>query len=177
LNARGDVFTTDSRSPAIYVINHQTDALELFVEDGSFASLQGMDWSEDGKYLFVADYSKGIFKIDGKTKAVSKLAHPGNVTLLGIDGLYFHRAGLIAIQNGVNPHRVLRLVLNKEWNRIERAEVMEANHVLFDEPTLGVIVQDMFYYIANSQWGSVDDKGALAPLDKLRPPVVLKIAL
>jgi hypothetical protein len=74
-------------------------------------------------------------------------------------------------------HRIIRLHLKKDSRAVERLEVLEANNPLFDEPTLGVLVRDSFYYIANSQWGSVDEKGQLAPPEKLREPVILKVKL
>jgi hypothetical protein len=48
---------------------------------------------------------------------------------------------------------------------------------LFDEPTLGVLNGNALFYIANSQWAMIDDKGKLAPEEKLREPVVLKMKL
>jgi tetratricopeptide (TPR) repeat protein len=47
----------------------------------------------------------------------------------------------------------------------------------FDEPTLGVLVKDNFYFIANSQWGALDEQGGIAPAEKLKEPVVLKLRL
>jgi hypothetical protein len=35
-------------------------------------------------------------------------------------------------------------------DRVERLEIIEANDPVFDEPTLGVLVKDTFYLIANS---------------------------
>jgi hypothetical protein len=97
--------------------------------------------------------------------------------MLGIDGLYFHRGGLVAVQNGVNPNRVVRLFLSKDLGRVERFETIAANLPAFDEPTLGVIVKGDFYFIANSQWGTVDEQGRLAPPEKLKEPVVMKLRL
>ena len=87
------------------------------------------------------------------------------------------KGSLIAIQNGINPHRVVRLSLNRNGDAVERFDVLEANNPLFDEPTLGVVVKDTFYYVANSQWGAIDNKGQLAPAEKLREPVILKMKL
>lgn len=173
----GDVFVTDSVTPAIYVIPRQKERLELYLEPESFTSPQGLDFSADGKQMFVADYGRGVFVIDLKTKKVRKLESTPNLSLLGIDGLYFYQGDLITIQNGVRPHRVIRWFLNKPMDRVERSEVIEANNPLFDEPTLGVIVNNDFYYIANSQWESVNEKGQLAPQEKLRKPLVLKARL
>jgi hypothetical protein len=177
VNSRGDVFTTDSLTPTLYTINHRTDELEVFINGEPFVSAQGLDFSTDEKQLFVADYSKGIFVIDLDTKKYFNLAVAPASTLIGIDGLYFYKGSLIGTQNGTNPNRIIRLRLQKNSRGVERLEVLEANNPLFDEPTLGVLVRDSFYYIANSQWGAVDDKGQLAPAEKLREPVILKVKL
>lgn len=177
LNSRGDVFASDSISPAIYVVRQQRGELELFLESDQFSSPQGLSVTADGKHLFMADYAKGIFLIELETKRVTNLSPAPNLTLLGIDGLYSYKGSLIGVQNGVNPARLVRLSLNPSMSRIERLETIEANNPLFDEPTLGVLVKDRFYLIANSQWGMIDQKGQLAPAEKLKEPVVLKIKL
>jgi hypothetical protein len=177
LNSRGDVFASDSISPAIYVIRQKTDELELFLESDQFSSPQGLSFTADGKQLFMADYAKGIFLIDPQTKRVTNLSPAPDLTLLGIDGLYSYQGSLIGVQNGINPPRLVRLTLSRDLSRIERLETIEANNPLFDEPTLGVLVKDRFYLIANSQWGMIDQKGQLAPAEKLKEPVILKIKL
>jgi hypothetical protein len=177
LSSRGDVFATDSISPIIYFIPREKDEIELFLADPAFVNLQGLDFTPDKKQLFVADYAKGIFLVDLKTKKTTALSFAPNVTLLGIDGLYLFRGSLIAVQNGINPPRLARLRLSKDLLRVERLETIQANDPVFDEPTLGVLVKDTFYLIANSQWGAIDDKGQLAAADKLKEPTVLKIKL
>jgi hypothetical protein len=54
--------------------------------------------------------------------------------------------------------------------------VLEANNPVSDEPTLGVVVKDNFYYVANSEWGAVDRNGKLSE-DKLRDTIILKMKL
>ena len=177
IQSNGDVFTTDSLSPAVYLISAQRDEIELFLEDPGFASPQGLAFSSDERHLFMADYSTGLFDIDVKTKKAAHLAPLAGATLLGIDGLYFHKGSLIGVQNGVTPQRVIRVWLSKDLGRVERLEVVEANNPVFLEPTLGVLVKDTFYFIANSQWPLVDENGKLAAEDKLQDPVVLKMNL
>ena len=145
------------------------------VEGQPFISPQGLDFTPDQKQLFVADYSKGVFLVDLKTKKVTDIA--SDFTLLGIDGLYYFKGSLIAVQNGVNPNRVIKARLNKDLTRFDRFETIEANNPVFDEPTLGVVVKDSFYFVANSQWGTIDDNGKLAPADKLKDPTILKVKL
>jgi tetratricopeptide (TPR) repeat protein len=177
INSRGDVFATDSLSPAIYVVRSGRDELELFLDGEPFSSLQGLDFTPDEKRLFVADYAKGIFVVELATRKIVNLAPAPDSTLLGIDGLYFYKGSLIGVQNGVNPQRLIRLFPSADLSRVERFEIIEANNPVFDEPTLGVLVKDMFYFIANSQWNLIDKNGQLAPADKLKEPAILKIRL
>lgn len=177
IKSSGDVFATDSLSAAVYVIHPQADEIELFLENDAFVSPQGLAFSDDERHLFMADYSTGLFDIDVTTKMAVHLPPVAGATLLGIDGLYFYKGCLIGVQNGVAPQRVVRIGLSKDSKRPARLEVIEANNPAFDEPTLGVLVNDAFYFIANSQWGLVDDKGHLAAEDKLRDPVILKMRL
>jgi hypothetical protein len=177
VNSGGDIFATDSLTPALYVIRLQKDELELFLENDWFVSPQGLTFSADEKHLFMADYARGIFTIDVQTKKVVYLRPPSNATLHGIDGLYFHQGSLIAIQNGVNPNRIIRVALSADLKQLKKFAVLEANNPSFDEPTLGVIVKSSFYFIANSQWGKVDDNGKLAPVEKLQNALILKMKL
>jgi hypothetical protein len=177
IQSNGDVFTTDSLSPAVYVIHPQKDEIELFLQDPGFGSPQGLAFSSDEQHLFMADYSTGLFDIDVKTRKIGHLAPLSGATLLGIDGLYYHKGTLIGVQNGVTPQRIVRVSLSKDLRRAERLEVLEANNPVFLEPTLGVLLKDVFYFIANSQWPLIDENGNLAADDKLQDPVVLKIKL
>ena len=129
----------------------------------------------DQKHLFLADYAKGLFVIDVATRQVKSVA--ADFTLLGIDGLYSYKGTLLAVQNGVNPQRLVRYFINKTLDRVDHFEVLEANNPIFDEITLGVLVKNDFYFIANSQWGAIDKNGKLAPNDKLTDPTILKLRL
>ena len=173
----GDVFATDSAKPTVYVIRNGKDEIEPFLEDKSFVNLQGLDFTPDGRHMFVADYAKGVFVVDMKTKSVRLLTTKPTMTLLGIDGLYFYKGNLVATQNGTNPQRVVRLVLNREMNGVERVETLEVNHPQHDEITLGLVLNNSFYYIANSQWWAINEKGELAAEEKLKEPVVLSFGL
>lgn len=172
----GDVYASDSVSPNVYRITNGKDELEVFLTSDNFSSLQGLAFSPDEKILFAADYSRGVFRIEMKDKRIAQIKPDANTNLIGIDGLYFHRGNLIAIQNGFRPHRVARFVLNKDSSQITKSETLEANHADFNEPTLGAFVGDDFYFIANSQWNFVDENGKLAA-DKLKETVILRLKL
>jgi sugar lactone lactonase YvrE len=177
LDSQGNVYASDSLSPAIYVIRPAQGKMELFLAGAPFINPQGIVPTPDEKKLLLADYLKGLFLIDLETKEVEEVAAPHDATLGGIDGIYRAGTDLIAVQNGIKPNRVIRLKLCSDWLVVEKQEVLEANNPVFDEPTLGVIVGDEFYFIANSQWGAIDDKGKLGPEEKLKDAVVLRMRL
>jgi hypothetical protein len=177
LNANGDVFASDSITPGIYMIDRQKDSLDLFLTNDAFVNPQGLAFSADEKRLFMADYLKGIFSIDMKSKAVLLLAPAPQTTMLGFDGLYYHKGKLVGVQNGVRPARVVEMSLNAGGSEVAGFKVLEANNPVFDEPTLAVLAGDTLFYIANSQWTVIDEKGKLAADDKLHDPIVLKMRL
>lgn len=177
INSTGDVYVSDSRSNAIYRLKEDGTGLETFIPSGYFLSLQGITFSDDDTDLFAADYSQGIFKISVKEREVRFLENQTSTTLTGIDGLYFYKGTLIATQNGINPHRVLRLIPGSHKNSVRDYIILESNNPVFDEPTLGVIDKDYFYFIANSQWSRFDKSAAIYPDEKLDYPRILKVKL
>jgi sugar lactone lactonase YvrE len=176
VDARGDLLVAASRSGGLYVLPRDGSRLEELVPPGRLASPQGIAPSTDGRQIYVADYVLGIARVDRRSREVQVLAPPADMALAGIDGLFLHGGQLVGIQNGVRPHRVLRLTLDPKRAAVARADVLESAHPHYDEPTLGVQVGSDIYYVANSQWGSFDD-GRIWPLERLKQPVILKLPL
>jgi hypothetical protein len=54
--------------------------------------------------------------------------------------------------------------------------VLERAHSRYDEPTLGVVVGDALYYVANSQYGALRDDGTLDDA-RLKEPTILRMPL
>jgi sugar lactone lactonase YvrE len=172
----GVAFVSDSESPTIFMVDEKSGTLKKWLKSdaATLSSLQGLDFAPDGKTLFAADYSNGIFRIDVAKKTLLNLPTPDSCVVSGTDGLYYFKGNLIGIQNGTNPQRVVRYRLNKAQRRIEGIEILEANHADFEEPTLGVVVGAELYYVANSQWEKVSEKGVPAPEADWKPHVILK---
>jgi sugar lactone lactonase YvrE len=173
----GDVYATDSRAPVLWRIPARGDTLERFLESPLLLSAQGLALTPDQRTLYVADYARGVLRVDLGTRGVTLLEAADSVLPLGIDGLYLHRGSLVGIQNGVVPHRVTRFTLSPTGDRMVRAEVLERGHPRYDEPTLGVLVGDDMYYVANSQWERFGEDGRVANPESLEPPVVLRLRL
>jgi hypothetical protein len=171
----GSVFVTDMAGKAVYMVPPDADSLVRWLAPPRFTDPNGIALSSDERTLYVAT-DEGINSIDIASRSNTLLPHPSEIDLVGIDGLYFVRGSLIGIQGG-RRNRVQRLSLNPQRTRIERAEILEANHPMFMNPTTGVIVGRDLYYIANSQFDSFDKNGRLFPADRLFEPVVLRLTL
>jgi sugar lactone lactonase YvrE len=173
----GDVYATDSRGPAIYRVRTGSDSLERFVASPLLLSAQGLALDADERTLYVADYARGILRLDLATRELRLLEAADDVLALGIDGLYFVAGSLVGIQNGVAPHRVVRLRLDSSGDRVEHADVLERARPDYAEPTLGVVVGRDLYYVAASQWERFRDDGSIDAPESLRPPLVLRLRL
>src|SRR5262249_13093765 len=150
LNKNGDVFITDMEGKSICTIRHDKDELEILVQHSNFTDPNGICISPDEEKLFVA-HNEGISSIDIATGTTTLLAHPPDLVCGGIDGLYFYKNSLVAVQNSLN--RVIQFYLNPDLNEIVRYRIIEQNHPFFTmNPTTGVIVGHELYYIANSQF-------------------------
>lgn len=177
LSPNGSVFTSDSRYGVIFTVNEVTGKLESYFTSPEFWSVQGLTFSDDGRYLFIADYVRGIFRLDTKDKSLKLLAADFPLSLKSIDGLTFHNNSLIAIQNLVYPMRVTRYFLNGSQDKLTGHFIIDRAHPAFNEPTIGCKVNDTFYYVANSLWSGYDKQHRLKPENELQDVVILKAAL
>jgi sugar lactone lactonase YvrE len=168
LAANGDVIVSDGDGGGLYRAS-QTSSELTRLDDGDFISPQTPAIDPDGKHIFVPDYVRGIAQLELATKKVRWLAMEGKFALNGIDGLYLDRGKLIAVQNGTSPERVVVFTLDAGLRKITSEKIIERSTPTLD-PTHGVIVDGDFFYIANSGWDSIDDKGNQKPGAKLSVP-------
>jgi len=173
----GAVYTTDSAGGVLYALNKAQDAFVALTKPGELASPQGLVLSRDKRLLFIADYSLGLFRYDLEDKKLRRMDVDREICVYGIDGLYRFDKDLIAVQNGIRPHRIVRFRLERGGDRVVHAQVLAANRPEFEEPTLGVIVGKRFSFIANSQWDRFDKNHQLPPDDQLKQPMILRLTL
>jgi sugar lactone lactonase YvrE len=177
----GTVYVTDSIGGGVYRLRGdlQTAKLEK-IADGLF-SPQTPVLSRDGKRLFVADYTMGIAVINlpaagaapNPSAKLEYLPHAENVAVVGLDGLYRHGDSLLGIQNGTEPERIMRFVMNPAETEITGSQVIHQIAQL--DPTHAVKVDEWFYATAHVGWSKVDDNtGQLKPGEKFTPPVLLR---
>lgn len=172
----GDVYITDSNDGSIYRILAAQDKLEQFLKPPGMTYPNGIALSADDSHLYVAHLG-GISVIDLNSKEVKPLSAPENIATSSIDGMVPYGNSLIANQGIPGVERVVRFYLSSDPACIEKMELLQVNHPVFVIPTTGVVAEDSFYFIANSQLGSFDENKQIFPEDKLQETIILKIKL
>jgi sugar lactone lactonase YvrE len=169
----GLVFAADGLRNIIYRLDG--GALKPMVENPRLTSLRGMAISDDGKTLYFADYALGLFGVDlAAGKGFDLQYDPAKLALGGIDGVYWYDGTLTLIQNGMSPHRVIRLTLSADGQRVTRAMPLDAANPAFGLPTYGAIDGDGLYFVANSQKNQYDSYGSPKESAKLEPVRVFR---
>lgn len=156
----GTVYASDPIGGGVYRLRPYAAALEALVPPGTFRSPQGLAVSADGARLYVSDYRYGLAIIDLASGAVTRLASDVEAALDGVDGLWLHEGGLIAIQNGTSPMRISAFRLSDDGTRIVGHRILEQAHPDWTEPLGGSIADGALYYVATGQWDRYD-KGVL----------------
>ena len=163
----GSVYASDAAGGGVYVCKPGCTALEPLVATGTFRSAQGMAVSRDGRTLYVADYGRGLFRVDLKKPKAAILIAP----LKGIDGLVRQNDALLAIING-DGRRIVRL--NFDAHGQVSSELLATSQGPGD-PTLGVIIAGQLVYIADAQWDRFDRSGK--SIAKARETTIRVLAL
>ncbi|HEX4479252.1 MAG TPA: hypothetical protein VH082_00475 [Rudaea sp.] len=166
LDAR-TIVTSDSGTGRIWRFDTVTHRFTTIVPAGKFASPQGTATSKQRGSIYLADYPTGLWRIALKDGVATQLTVPSGGEVRGVDGLYSYRNQLIAVQNGTKTPRILAITLGK-GDAI--TDVRRWREMPGEEPSLGVLTDDTFWFVANGQWNSYDDDLAPKPDAKREAP-------
>lgn len=169
-----DVFFGDGMTGAILAIR-AADTLETLLPAGRVRSTQQPAIAPDGRSLYIAEYARGIARVDRATGAVTWLGRAPDVLLTGIDGLLMSGRDLMAVQNNVNPNRIVRLVLDPAGSTVVRSEIVLRDASLLPEPTHVAMANGALYAIGNAGWSKYGDDGAPAAGVAMAAPRILRI--
>ncbi len=129
ISPAGEAFITDTRVGAVWRL--APGARELEMLPGRFEFANGIAISSDATRLYVSTFPDGVTVFDLPTHTASALQRPDGLCLANVDGLYFYRGTLIAIQNGIMAPRVIRIVLARDEKAAVRFDVLERGNPLF----------------------------------------------
>ena len=169
------ILATESLTGSLYRFSVSAWEFDRVIAPGTLRSMQGLVLDASRDYLYVADYVGGLFRLRLGDNVIERVTSSEPSALFGIDGLYRYGNELIAIQNGIRPNRVVGLTLSPDGLTVQSSRTLARNLSGFDEPTLGQVVGDEFYFVANSHWNRFDREGNL-PSD-LAGPIVMKLSL
>lgn len=176
LTREGDPIVCDGDSGGVYrVVN---DSLQL-INNTDFISPQTPVMLPDGEHLLIPDYMRGIGILSLRTTLVTWLNEGGGTkaALSGVDGLYFDRGTLLLTQNGTSPECVMELQPDTSFTQVTSVKVIERATATLGDPTHGVVVNGVFYYIANSGWSELDEHGNLKAGGRLTPARIMRFEL
>jgi hypothetical protein len=159
----GDVYLSGAETGVVRkggdIVEHLKTSIPIY---GS----NGITLDADGSHLIVSSYPVGIAVIDLQTGQANWLQAPADTTLYGVDGLYWHEGDLVAVQNGVNPWRLIRMELDENLTTVTSVRLIEfANDDI--GPTTGAIDGDVIHFVGHGpQPDAVPDgfPAALAPM-------------
>jgi DNA-binding beta-propeller fold protein YncE len=169
----GHVYVADGDHGVIFRLDG--GELKHLAQNPKLTSIRGMAVSDDGRTLYFADYAMAIFGIDLTKDAPFGLGrNPEKLVLGGIVGMYWYDGCLIVIESGMVPQRVMRLKLTEDGRSVKAAMPLDVAQPAFATPTLGAIVGDELYFIANSQKMLYDKFGVLKEPTKLEPTQIFR---
>ncbi|WP_417456269.1 hypothetical protein [Kordiimonas sp.] len=152
----GTIYLSDAQGKKVWRV--VGEGLDLAFSHDGFMSPQGIA-KLPGVGLILADYGRGLWLLDEGTGNVTLMDPPENTTLLGIDGLIAHKGKLVAIQNGVNPQRIIEISLKGQT--VSGVQILAQELDGWFEPTLGVSTPRGILYVAASQWPKYGKWGAI----------------
>ncbi len=174
----GTVYVTDGMGGGVYRVQGDLKTAVLEKIAGGFFSPQTPVVADDGKRLFVADYSMGLGVVDltgpNPPGQLNYLAHPEAVAVTGLDGLYLSGDSLFGIQNGTEPARIIRYHLNPAQTEIMSGEVVEQATERLGEATHVIGLNGWLYVSANVGWNKIDGHGRLKPGERFTAPLLLR---
>ena len=171
----GDVFLTDSVSNQVYHFSTQNKLFAPLTLSRELSAPNGIALDEDNHQVFIAD-DFGMVRFDSAASTSSEVSPGPHNTLAGIDGLYYRKGTLIAVQNGIGQPRIVAFRLNRDNSSVTQTTVLENRTSFTKLPTTGALRDNDFYFITNSGIDNLDGARIL-DVTKLEPTRIAVVHL
>ncbi|WP_268846182.1 SMP-30/gluconolactonase/LRE family protein [Flavobacterium aestivum] len=149
---KGNIYLTDTKGSALFVLKHGNNFLELFYKSPEIESPNGIAISDDNTKLYIASGTKGVRILNISTKKILNQKDKLLEMSQGIDGLEFYKNHLYAIQNGVgaNTDNFRKLILNHAQDQIIDVKVIDSHTPRLNVPLTFCLAEDKAIVIGNS---------------------------
>jgi hypothetical protein len=160
-NAR-EIYLTDTFANQVYHFDRQRHAFTPVSFPRPVFYPNGIALSDDKNQLYVADIL-GVILLDLRDNTAQEVNPGQGTTLAGIDGLYWYKGSLVAVQYGAGSFRVIRWRLSPDGLRVTATEILENRTPLVSFPTTGAIYRGKFYFISNTGIANLNDDKVVDP--------------
>ncbi len=168
----GVIYLTDTSANTVYRFDSASGKFTSLRISRPLLAPNGIALPDDEQTLYIAD-QLGVLRFDLKPGSSVEVDPAPHNTLAGIDGLYWHKGSLIAVQNGIGTPRVAAFRLSPEGLRVTKTTVLQNS---LKTPTTGAIRGDDFYFILNSQIDNLNGQHIL-DVTKLQPVRIAAVHL
>jgi len=162
-----EIYLTDTLANQVYNFGRKSHSFTPLTFPRPLFRPNGIALSDTGNSLYVAD-AFGVILVDLLNNAAHEVNPGRGATLAGIDGLYWYKGGLLAVQYGAGSHRVARFRLSSDGLQVTSTEILEYRTPLVSFPTTGAVAGGNFYFIANTGIGNLKGDKIVDP-KKLEP--------
>ncbi len=161
LTQSGDIYFIDSVKSLVLKLAKDADEITVVFNAKGFKNLRNITGDETGDFLYLSDTNVGIISLNLKNQKVFVMDSKPDLLLIGITDLIYDDKGLIILQSGFQPERIMRLQLADDKVSIQHVFPIETANADFDSLSYGAIVGDGLFYIANSQSAHANIFGGL----------------
>ena len=150
--SQSGVFVGDSQNGLVWgLLSGRRGALRAINRPGSGKSAQGNALAPSGTEVIVADYARGIGRIDLKTTSTAWLPRPDGKPLKGVDGLLRCGDIYLGVYNGETPGRILTIRIR--LGGTQSGELVKG--LTFPDPTQIALDGKRLLVVADSGWEAI----------------------
>jgi hypothetical protein len=150
--SQSGVFVSDSQNGLVWGLLPRRPHLRAVNRPGDGRSAQGTSLAPSGTELIVADYARGIGRIDLKTTETNWLPRQDGKPSLGIDGLVRCGETYLGVYNGgAAPSRIWKIRMRP--GGIDRTELIDG--LTLDDPTQIAFDGKRLLVVSQSGWEAV----------------------
>ena len=150
--SQSGIFASDSQNGLVWgLLSARRAGLRAINRPGSGKSAQGNALAQSGTEVMVADYARGIGRIDLKTTATTWLSRQDGKPLRGVDGFIRCGNSYLGVYNGETPGRIVTIRMRSAG--IEYGELVK--NLTLADPTQIAFDGKRLLAVADSGWEAI----------------------
>jgi hypothetical protein len=177
----GRVLVSDAGTAALCVLHPRTGQT-VTIRHPLLRSPQGMvelppdRAGADTDVVLLADYSHGLLRINLDTRSVQRVDDAVDRSVLGLDGMAWHKGQLVAVQNGLATPRVVAIGLDHDARRVRGVVTLWRDTTMLVSPTTLTSDGEALWLFANTQWDDYAPDGSRVANRPLRAARVVRLS-